>query len=116
MFCSPRALAFGYGCAVYAEIDLGAGDVEIDVIRITSIMSAQYTGHLVYKRATGQLMLCVHILGSDRGVLNSFLLEIMFRSLKALTFGYGCAVYVGVDVGAGDAEVDVIYIPSIMSA
>ena len=28
----------------------------------------------------------------------------------ALTFGYGCTVYVGVDVGAGDVEVDVIYI------
>ena len=28
----------------------------------------------------------------------------------ALTFGYGCTVYVRVDVGAGDAEVDVIYI------
>ena len=34
----------------------------------------------------------------------------VFRSPTALTFGYGCAVYVGVDVGAGDAEVDVIYI------
>ena len=31
----------------------------------------------------------------------------------ALTFGYGCTVYVGVDVGAGDAEVDVIYIVHI---
>ena len=29
---------------------------------------------------------------------------------RYLTFGYGCTVYVGVDVGAGDAEVDVIYI------
>ena len=28
----------------------------------------------------------------------------------ALTFGYGCTVYVGVDVGARDTEVDVIYI------
>ena len=28
----------------------------------------------------------------------------------ALTFGYGCTVDVGVDVGAGDVEVDVIYI------
>ena len=32
----------------------------------------------------------------------------MFRSPGALTFGYGCTVHVGVDVGAGDAEVDVI--------
>ena len=28
----------------------------------------------------------------------------------ALTFGYGCTVHVGVDVGARDVEVDVIYI------
>ena len=33
----------------------------------------------------------------------------------ALTFGYRCIVYVGVDVAAGDAEVDVIYISFIMS-
>ena len=39
----------------------------------------------------------------------------MFRSLGAVTFGYGCIVHVGVDVGAGDAEVDVIYIKLIMS-
>ena len=39
----------------------------------------------------------------------------MFRSPGALTFGYGCTVHVGVDVGAGDAEVDVIYITFIMS-
>ena len=39
----------------------------------------------------------------------------MFRSSRALTFGYRCAVHVGVDVGAGDIEVDVIYISSIMS-
>ena len=40
----------------------------------------------------------------------------MFRCLGALTFGFGCVVHVGVDIGAGDAEVDVIYITSIMSA
>ena len=40
----------------------------------------------------------------------------MFRSPgAALTFGYGCTIHVGVDVGAGDAEVDVIYIIFIMS-
>ena len=39
----------------------------------------------------------------------------MFRSPGALTFGYGCTVYVGVDVGVGDAEVDVVYITFIMS-
>ena len=40
----------------------------------------------------------------------------MLRSPKALTFGYGCAVHVGVDVGAGDAEIGVIYITFIVSA
>ena len=39
----------------------------------------------------------------------------MFYSPGALTFGYGCTVHVGVDVGAGDAEVDVIYISFMMS-
>ena len=29
----------------------------------------------------------------------------MLRSPRALIFGYGCAVHVGVDVGAGDGEV-----------
>ena len=33
----------------------------------------------------------------------------------ALTFGYGCTVHVGVDVGAGDVEVGVIYVTFIMS-
>ena len=39
----------------------------------------------------------------------------MFRSHRALTFGYGCIVHVGVDVGAGDAEVDITYLSFIMS-
>ena len=39
----------------------------------------------------------------------------MLRSPGALTFGYGCTVHVGADVGAGDATVDVIYISFIMS-
>ena len=39
----------------------------------------------------------------------------MLRLSRTLTVGYGCTVYVGVDVGAGDAEVDVIYISFIMS-
>ena len=39
----------------------------------------------------------------------------VFRSPGALTFGYGCTVHVGVDVGAGDAEVDVLYISFIMT-
>ena len=37
------------------------------------------------------------------------------RSPRALTFGYGCTVHVGVGIGAGDAGVDVIYITFIMS-
>ena len=39
----------------------------------------------------------------------------MFCSPGALTFRYGCTVHVEVDVGARDAEVDVIYISFIMS-
>ena len=39
----------------------------------------------------------------------------MFCSPGALTFGYECTVHVGVDVGAGDTEVDIIYISFIIS-
>ena len=39
----------------------------------------------------------------------------VFRSPGVLTFRYGCTVHVGVDVGAGDAEVDVMYISFIIS-
>ena len=39
----------------------------------------------------------------------------MFRKPGALTFGYGCTVHIGVDVGAGDKKVDVICITFIMS-
>ena len=39
----------------------------------------------------------------------------MFCRPRALTFGYGCTVHVGVDVEAGDIEADVIYISFIMS-
>ena len=44
---SPRALIFGYGCAVYVRVDEGTGDAEVDVIYITLIMSVQYIGYLV---------------------------------------------------------------------
>ena len=47
MFRSPGALTFGYGCTVHVGVDVGAGDAEVDVICITFIMSAQYTGCLV---------------------------------------------------------------------
>ena len=39
----------------------------------------------------------------------------VFGSSGALTFGYGCTVYVGVDVGAGYVGVDVIYVSFIVS-
>ena len=39
----------------------------------------------------------------------------MLRWSRALTFGYGYIVCVGVDVEAGDAEVDAIYITFIVS-
>ena len=47
MFYSPGALTFGYGCTVHVGVDVGAGDVEVDVIYITFIMSVQYIGYLV---------------------------------------------------------------------
>ena len=39
----------------------------------------------------------------------------LLRWAGALTFGYRCTVYDGVDVEAGDAEVDVIYVSFIVS-
>ena len=48
---SPRALTFGYGCAVHVGVDVGAGDAEADVVCTTFIMSAQYTGYLVLYKA-----------------------------------------------------------------
>ena len=44
LFRGPGALTFGYGCAVHARVEIGAGDVEVDVIYITFIMSAHYIG------------------------------------------------------------------------
>ena len=35
---------------------------------------------------------------------------IVFGWSGALTFGYGCTIHVGVDVGAGDVVVDVVYV------
>ena len=81
---ASEALRFGHGCAVHVGVDPGAGDVEVDVIYITFIMSAQYTGYVVpYKDrvqpgkcTTGQLKVCVQILGSDRRVLNPLSCEV----------------------------------------
>ena len=47
MFCSPGALTFGYGCTVHVGVDVGARDIEVDVIYISFIMSVQYIGYLV---------------------------------------------------------------------
>ena len=47
MFHSPGALTFGYGCTLHVEVDVGAGDVEVDVIYVSFIMSVQYIGYLV---------------------------------------------------------------------
>ena len=44
---APEGLRFGYRCAVHVGVDLGAGDVEVDLIYVTFIMSAQYIGYLV---------------------------------------------------------------------
>ena len=40
VFCSPGALTFGYGCTVHVGVDVGAGDIEVDVIYISFIMSS----------------------------------------------------------------------------
>ena len=53
------------------------------------------------------------VLASPRGDVDANSASSEYSVLRwsgALTFGYGCTVYVGVDVGAGDVEVDVIYI------
>ena len=42
--------------------------------------------------------------------LSEIYIYILFEWSGALTFEYGCTTHVGVDVGAGDAEVNVIYI------
>ena len=63
---ASEALRFGHGCTVHVGVDVGAGDVEVDLIYIRFIMSAQYTGYLVPyidkvqpgKRTTGQLTAC----------------------------------------------------------
>ena len=47
MFHSPGALTFGYGCTVHVGVDVGAGDVEVDVMYITFIMSVQYIEYLI---------------------------------------------------------------------
>ena len=41
------ALTFEYGCIVHVEIDIGAGDAEVDVVYTSFIMSVQYIGYLV---------------------------------------------------------------------
>ena len=80
---ASEASRFGHRCAVRAGADVGAGDVEVDVIYITFTMSAQYTGYLVpYKDkvqpdkcTAGQLKLGVLVAllrqnNVDREVLN----------------------------------------------
>ena len=47
MFHSPGALTFGYGCTVHVGVDVGAGDVAVDVIYMSFIMSVQYIGYLI---------------------------------------------------------------------
>ena len=39
--------SFGYECTAHVGVDVGTGDVEVDVIYITFIMSVQYIGYLV---------------------------------------------------------------------
>ena len=44
---ASEASRFGYGCAVHVGVDVGAGDVKVDVIYMIFIMSVQYIGYLV---------------------------------------------------------------------
>ena len=37
---APKDLRFEYGCAIHFGVDVGARDVEVDVICVTFIMSA----------------------------------------------------------------------------
>ena len=68
MFRSPGALTFGYGCAVHVGVDIGAGDIEVDVIYITFIMSAQYTVYLVlYKDKVQQDNWTTEVTCTDTG-------------------------------------------------
>ena len=47
VFHSPGGLTFGYECTVHVGVDVGAGDIEGDVIYISFIVSVQYIGYLV---------------------------------------------------------------------
>ena len=47
MFRSPGALTYGQRCTVYVGVDVGAGDIEVNVICISFIMSVQHIGYLV---------------------------------------------------------------------
>ena len=47
VFCSLGTLIFGYGCTVHGGVDVGAGDIEVDVIYTSFIMSVQYIGYLL---------------------------------------------------------------------
>ena len=49
------ALTFGYGCTVHVRVDVGAGDVEVDVIYISFIVSVQYIGYFVLYKDKVQL-------------------------------------------------------------
>ena len=44
---ASEVLRFEHGCAVHIGVDVEAGDVEVDVIYLTLVISAQYTGYLV---------------------------------------------------------------------
>ena len=58
---ASEASRFGHGCAVHIGVDLGAGVVEVDVIHITFIMSAQYTGYLVPYKDKAQPGKCTRV-------------------------------------------------------
>ena len=65
---ASETLRFGQGCAVHVGVDLRAGDVEVDVIYMTFIMSAQRTGNLVpYKDKVQQGKCTTELTCTDAG-------------------------------------------------
>ena len=86
VFRSPGALTFGYECLIHVGVDVGAGDAEINVIYITFIISAQYTGYSVLYKYKVQVdnwateVTCVQIRFHNRFICVEFVISIYVLS------------------------------------
>ena len=58
-----------YECAIRVEVGVGSGDVEVDIIYITFMMRAQYTGLLGTVKSSHYNLTYVYVINPDRGVL-----------------------------------------------